>query len=493
MLVLLPVVFGDPRRGALRRALGNPVAVWLGLVSYGIYLWHGAVVLQLERWRFGDLGILPPVLLWAAGAVAGTAVLAAASYYLVERPALSLKGRFGRAEPAAREVAEPAPAAPATMGRPVGHQGALTSAARAPTREPDRSVQSTAAASAGPSRFVMVDSLRGLAALGVIFVHAVGIYGGGATLSAAIRPYVLRLDVVVPVFFLISAFVLYRPFVRARLRGGSPPATGPYAWGRVLRIVPAYWVALTVAALALGLGGVLTLSGVPTYHGFAQIYRSTSVAGGIPVAWTLCIEVTFYAFLPLWALAMRRLGRRSAERRFAGELGALAALAAASVAYKLALLWTGAVPALVPSLEPNLIWLPAYTCRLLANRVLVYLGTISFGLYPYHLTVLALLQRWGLGSVEGIHPYLLWGLPTLALSVVLGSAELVLDRASGAFAQAARGPAGRARGRGGAGPCRPVGLCRSRNAARPAAQIETRKSRRGRYWALRGPVRPRSM
>src|SRR5437588_524161 len=57
--------------------------------------------------------------------------------------------------------------------------------------------------------------------------------------------------------------------------------------------------------------------------------------GGISQAWTLCVEVTFYAFLPLWALAMRRLpGRGDVRRMVRQELVALALLFVASVGYK---------------------------------------------------------------------------------------------------------------------------------------------------------------
>ena len=54
----------------------------------------------------------------------------------------------------------------------------------------------------------------------------------------------------VTIFFVTSGFLLYLPFVPARL-GAEPDLTGPYAWRRFLRLVPAYWVALTVIALVL--------------------------------------------------------------------------------------------------------------------------------------------------------------------------------------------------------------------------------------------------
>ena len=139
----------------------------------------------------------------------------------------------------------------------------------------------------------------------------------------------------VSVFFVISGFLLYRPFVRARLDRQPPPRTGPYAWRRFLRIVPAYWVALTVVTIWLGVPDVFTWSGVPRFYGFAQSYSSDTLLGGIGQAWSICVEVAFYAFLPLWALAMRSLGSKDdRSRAFAEELAGLVLLVAASVAYK---------------------------------------------------------------------------------------------------------------------------------------------------------------
>ena len=52
----------------------------------------------------------------------------------------------------------------------------------------------------------------------------------------------MRLEVGVAIFFCISGFLLYRPFVVAHHRAQAMPAVGAYAWRRFLRIVPAYWV-----------------------------------------------------------------------------------------------------------------------------------------------------------------------------------------------------------------------------------------------------------
>jgi peptidoglycan/LPS O-acetylase OafA/YrhL len=179
------------------------------------------------------------------------------------------------------------------------------------------------------NRFPLFDSLRAIAAVSVLVFHAA--LFRFLTHDSPLKAYTSHLDVGVTVFFMISGFLLYRPFVRARLNAQEPPHVGAYAWRRFLRIVPAFWVALTVVAVWLSLPGVFTRHGIPVYYGFLQIYDKHRTFGGIPQAWTLCVEVSFYAFLPLWALLMRKL-RLGAGR----ELAALALLALASFAY---LLW----------------------------------------------------------------------------------------------------------------------------------------------------------
>jgi peptidoglycan/LPS O-acetylase OafA/YrhL len=203
-------------------------------------------------------------------------------------------------------------------------------------------------------RFPLVDSLRAIAALAVLGTHAAffaGAYGPGS----AIGPYAQRLDVGVTIFFVISGFLLYRPFVKARMSGERPPATGPYAWRRFLRIVPAYWVALTVTAVSLGTAGVFTPSGIPTFYGLAQTYRESTISGGLTQAWTLSIELAFYAFLPLYALALRRLVPGRGVRT---EAAGLVALVAASEVWKVAVL-AGGDPEQV-HISPALLALPAW-------------------------------------------------------------------------------------------------------------------------------------
>ena len=86
--LLLPAVFGDSLGGLPRVILRNRVLAWLGLISYGIFLWHHPIVGELStrdwgEWRFAGMTLATFVIATAC---------AAASYYLLERPAAALQG-----------------------------------------------------------------------------------------------------------------------------------------------------------------------------------------------------------------------------------------------------------------------------------------------------------------------------------------------------------------------------------------------------------------
>jgi peptidoglycan/LPS O-acetylase OafA/YrhL len=185
-------------------------------------------------------------------------------------------------------------------------------------------------------RFPLVQSLRGLAAISVLLYHALFKAYLGLRPGNPLTPYAAHLDAGVSLFFLISGFVLYRPMVAARLSGAPAIDVDAYGRRRLRRIVPAYWAALVVAGLTgasyIGYPAIFSAQGVPAYFGFLQIYSPDTAGGGINVAWTLCVEITFYAFLPLWAAALRKLARNGGVR---SELVALGGLFAASFAWQL--------------------------------------------------------------------------------------------------------------------------------------------------------------
>jgi peptidoglycan/LPS O-acetylase OafA/YrhL len=208
-------------------------------------------------------------------------------------------------------------------------------------------------------RFPLMNSVRALAALSVLIFHAVGIYGGALS-QPGLRAVVARMEVGVVIFLVVSGFLLYRPFVVSHLSGNASPDARAYAWRRVLRIVPAFWVALALATIIVPYHGVFTLGGVPTYFGFAQIYRGSTIAAGDPPAWTLGLELSFYAFLPLWALALGALPGRDPRTRLRLQMAGVAGLWLFSMAYKAVLMKTGAVPVIPGSPLPALVTLPGY-------------------------------------------------------------------------------------------------------------------------------------
>jgi peptidoglycan/LPS O-acetylase OafA/YrhL len=187
----------------------------------------------------------------------------------------------------------------------------------------------------GNPRFALFDSLRGIAALFIITFHVASITGAlskpiAGDVIAVLGPRSLIL------FFAISGFLLYRPYVASRAGGRPRPRTSRYLRRRALRIVPAYWVALTTLAIFPGIVGVFS-SDWWRYYFFLQLYSHDTLGTGIPVAWSLCVEVTYYLLLPLWAMAVGRLTLGSGPRAWLRtELVLLAGVAAVGIAFQVA-------------------------------------------------------------------------------------------------------------------------------------------------------------
>ena len=162
----------------------------------------------------------------------------------------------------------------------------------------------------GNPRFPLLDPLRAVAALCIVVTHTAA-FSSFNSLNF-VGAWTARLDCGVAIFFVLSGFLLYRPFVAARLDGRPGPSVRRYARRRVLRIIPAYWVALIV----LGLTVPQYLS-TPVFssHWWAtfpliQSWSSATIVDGISVAWSLSVEAAFYVFLPFYAWALRRASVR---------------------------------------------------------------------------------------------------------------------------------------------------------------------------------------
>ncbi|PSO16465.1 acyltransferase [Bradyrhizobium sp. MOS003] len=105
-LALIPmlcgVVFGQPFP-FLNSLLNQFIVRWIGQISYSVYVWHGGIIFLFSWWLFQLPNFLNLFLQLAL-----TFVLAACSYYVVERPALKLR-KLVRTSPSSGKTATAAP------------------------------------------------------------------------------------------------------------------------------------------------------------------------------------------------------------------------------------------------------------------------------------------------------------------------------------------------------------------------------------------------
>lgn len=181
--------------------------------------------------------------------------------------------------------------------------------------------------------FPCFDGFRALAATSVLITH-VGFLSGFNTRSS-VGAFTARMDVGVAVFFMISGFLLYRPFVAERLAGREQPRTLAYFWRRALRIFPAYWVALTVTVFVLHVPKTIpSFRELFLYYGLFHLYSLGNVIGPILSSYTLVTEISFYVFLPVYAFALSRTRRATAGRQMRIDLAVLSILFVFGVGYR---------------------------------------------------------------------------------------------------------------------------------------------------------------
>ncbi|MBD3945320.1 acyltransferase family protein [Nocardioides ganghwensis] len=208
----------------------------------------------------------------------------------------------------------------------------------------------------GPDRttaavaFPALDSLRAVAAIAVLATHAA--FWAGAYARPVWGTPLSRLDVGVAVFFVLSGFLLSRPWIARHRAGLPPPSTLHYVWKRALRLAPVY-VVTVVAALTLlpdnrgaGAGQWLTTLLL------ADIYVDDQLPDGLTQMWSLSTEVAFYVVLPglMW-LALARVRHRGRDRLWAVTAG----MALVSVVWlmDLSVRWDGGGTMIR-------LWLPSY-------------------------------------------------------------------------------------------------------------------------------------
>ncbi|WP_018180370.1 acyltransferase family protein [Jongsikchunia kroppenstedtii] len=155
-----------------------------------------------------------------------------------------------------------------------------------------------------PRDIVRNDALTGLravAALAVCGTHA-AFWTGRYTDDFAGR-FFGRLEVGVAIFFVLSGFLLFRPWVRSLRTGAGSPSTARYFRHRALRILPAYWLTVLVVYLIYrwredpspsGHGATALLRNLT----LTQTYGIGNLHTGLTQMWSLVVEVGFYLVLP---------------------------------------------------------------------------------------------------------------------------------------------------------------------------------------------------
>nr|WP_240743725.1 acyltransferase [Mycobacterium paragordonae] len=201
--------------------------------------------------------------------------------------------------------------------------------------------------------------MRACAAIGVVITHVAFQTGHSSGVDGRLFG---RFDLAVAVFFALSGFLLWRGHAAAERDLKPRPRTGHYLRSRVVRIMPAYLVAVVVILTLLPDSNHASLTVWLANLTLIQIYVPLTLTGGLTQMWSLSVEVTFYLALPILAWLARRIP-------VGARLPVIAALGALSWAWgwlPLAVLGGG------PGANP-LNWPPAYFSWFAAGMVLAEL------------------------------------------------------------------------------------------------------------------------
>lgn len=170
------------------------------------------------------------------------------------------------------------------------------------------------------------DGIRGIAMTMVFLAHVAVNADPGAGLENYhwFKQIIGRFDLALATFFVLSGYLIARPFLRSFVLGTKRPSARRFARNRVLRIVPAFYLIAAIVLLRVGLDGALSPtpdnpSGtapasawwqVVSVFTFTQSYTTGSATLPIGQAWSLDVEVAYYAAIPIAAAIAYRLGSR---------------------------------------------------------------------------------------------------------------------------------------------------------------------------------------
>jgi len=273
-----------------------------------------------------------------------------------------------------------------------------------------------------------IDGLRGVAALAVLVYHVQHGLNPSSRDNVAFHD-LTYLSHGVTLFFVLSGFLLYRPFAAALLGQLPPPALRRYVVNRFLRIFPAYLVVLWATSIALGTAflprdtngaapqiGALSWPDLLMASTLTQSAMPRSIRSGLEVAWTLGVELSFYILLPAAAAVAAIIARRC-RGRWLAALIAPALFLALGFTGKIWLLFAQAP--LSGSQRMNLEW-GANWGAVAARSILVHGDLFAYGMLAALALHLAHAQRPRLFDSPAIRGTMLVVVLSVAAGLVAG-------------------------------------------------------------------------
>lgn len=168
-----------------------------------------------------------------------------------------------------------------------------------------------AGAIAEHEEFPGLDSIRAFASIAVLGTHVA--FWSGFYPRGTLGTMTARLDIGVAIFFVLSGFLLSRPFLRRWRDGRRRPPTGRYFWKRTIRVMPMALLVTAGALLLLPENEGASLGTWIRNLTLTELYLEDGLPAGLTHLWSLATEIAFYVALPIIMAVFTLIarGRRS--------------------------------------------------------------------------------------------------------------------------------------------------------------------------------------